>query len=91
MAVKARIIGAGSVHLADCLFAYPLNEGTSFVLRSEEGTRIYRVSTVVHFPTEVDGGNEPMVAYGVDEVSQAKWWKNKQWWGELLMDLLPKK
>jgi hypothetical protein len=87
MTVKARIIGRGGQLIVDCVFAEGLAVGSHFVLRHEDGVKSYRVTGIIHYPTSIDGNADPMIGYGVSEISRAKWWKNKQFWLDVVTDL----
>jgi hypothetical protein len=72
----------------ECEFSYPLKVGDTFIVADEAERYICTVDTIVHFPVNEDSGNTPSVGYFVSRKPASESYWKKQFWGDLLKNVL---
>lgn len=87
--LKAQIHWKGSTGVAvECEFAYPLKEGDTFVVQEGDERFLCKVESIVHFPVNAGSGDTPSVGLFVSRQSTDESYWLKQFWGDLLGNLL---
>lgn len=89
--IKARVVwGKANKNHVDVEFAYPLKEGDTFVLGTEDDRQICKVDTVMHAPVNAGSGDVASVLYGVTMTSTKRYWRSLSTWSDVLGSMLKK-